>query len=173
MSSSRLPRRVSARYLPTLFDRLRDPAPHRRIEAPEEHGITPRQMREIIQRDLGYLLNTTAMHPKDLDPQRYPAAACSTLNYGVPPMAENYLSALPWDEICASIVTAIKAFEPRLDPDTLEVSHLMLDDLEHHHNMVAFEISGHILMQPYPMEFMVQSTLDMDTSHFTVRTVSS
>jgi type VI secretion system protein ImpF len=172
VSTSRAPRRVSARYLPTLFDRLRDQAPHRRVEAPQEYAITPRQMREIIQRDLGYLLNTTAMHHKDLDRSRYPAAARSALNYGVPPLAEDYLSALRWDEICAAIVEAIKAFEPRLDPDTLEVSRLTPAGMEDHHNMVVFEISGHIRMQPYPMEFMVQSMLDMDTSHFTMRTIS-
>ena len=50
--------------MPTLLDRLRDDAPHRLVEAPEEYAVTRKQMRDIVQRDLAYLLNTTSMEDR-------------------------------------------------------------------------------------------------------------
>jgi type VI secretion system protein ImpF len=55
----RSPRRADSHFLPTLLDRLRDDAPHRRTEAPGEYAVTRSQLRDIVQRDLAYLLNTT------------------------------------------------------------------------------------------------------------------
>ena len=33
-----------------------------------------------------------------------------------------------------------------------------------YYNVLTFEISGHIQMQPYPMEFTVQSNVDLETN---------
>ena len=33
-----------------------------------------------------------------------------------------------------------------------------------HYNVLTFETSGHIQMQPYPMEFTVQSNVDLETN---------
>jgi type VI secretion system protein ImpF len=32
------------------------------------------------------------------------------------------------------------------------------------YNVLTFEIAGHILMQPYPIEFLVQSAVDLENS---------
>ena len=80
------PRRANAHLLPTLLDRLRDDAPQRLTEAPSEYTVTRSQMRDIVQRDLAFLLNTTSMEDL-IDRKRHPHAASSTVNFGVPPLA--------------------------------------------------------------------------------------
>ncbi len=42
--------------LPTLFDRLCDNAPYQKID--RDISVTPVQLKEIIRRDLSFLLNT-------------------------------------------------------------------------------------------------------------------
>lgn len=64
--------------LPTLFDRLCDNAPYQKID--RGISVTPVQLKEIIRRDLSFLLNTIS-HEGDIDARRYPQAAASVLNY--------------------------------------------------------------------------------------------
>ncbi|EDW3918805.1 hypothetical protein GVW62_004234 [Salmonella enterica] len=58
--------------LPTLFDRLCDNAPYQKID--RDISVTPVQLKEIIRRDLSFLLNTIS-HEGDIDARRYPQAA--------------------------------------------------------------------------------------------------
>ncbi len=155
-------------FLPTLFDRLLDDEPSQKTEAPDAYAMTRAQMRAIIQRDLSYLLNTINAESW-LDRQRYPGAAASTLNFGVPSVAGGYLSEHKWVDIEVMIRTAILDFEPRIIPDSLQVKPLLKDGVHNHYNVLLFEISGLVSMQPYPLEFMVQSAVDMETSRITVQ----
>jgi type VI secretion system protein ImpF len=149
--------------LPTLIDRLRDDAPHRQTEAPGEYTVTRTQLRDIIQRDLAYLLNTTNLGDQ-LDARRYPLVAASTVNFGVPPLAGAFMASRDWRDIESMVKRAIMTFEPRLMPESLEVVPCSNGDRAGRHNQVAFEIRGMIRMDPYPLEFMVQSSLDLETS---------
>lgn len=171
MAETRAPRSASAQLLPTLFDRLRDDAPQRHSERPDAYTVTPAQMRRIIERDLAYLLNTTNC-PLALDVERYPAVASSTLNYGVAPVAGGYLSAHKWHDLVGNIRRAILDFEPRMIPDSLVVTPLRTDDAPpHRYNVLRIEIRGLIHMDPYPMAFTAQSSLDLDTSRIALQSV--
>ncbi|MDR8727111.1 type VI secretion system baseplate subunit TssE [Burkholderia pseudomultivorans] len=166
----RTPRRASSHLMPTLLDRLRDDAPHRRTEAPDEYTVTRRQMRDIVQRDLAYLLNTTSIEDR-IDRARYPQAAASTVNFGVPPLAGTFIASRRWSDVETMIRRAIGDFEPRLIPDSLVVSPRTDPDADtagEHHNVLAFEVRGLIHMDPYPLEFMVQSSLDLETSEIRI-----
>lgn len=156
-------KRGERRYLPTLFDRLCDDAPSETAEAPEAYASSRSEMREIIQRDLALLLNTTDQSDL-IDAVRFPEAAKSTINYGVPALAGGYLSEKKWADIEAMIRRAILNFEPRLMTETLVVRPLLKEHTAAHYNVLTFEISGHIQMQPYPMEFTVQSNVDLETN---------
>lgn len=161
-------RRNERRYLPTLFDRLCDDAPSESVEAPEVYASSRAQMRHIIQRDLALLLNTTDQ--SDLvDRTRFPEAAQSTINFGVPALAGGYLSEKKWADIEAMIRRAILCFEPRLLPETLIVRPLQKEQASAHYNVLTFEISGHIQMQPYPLEFTVQSQVDLETNRIALQ----
>ena len=78
MSTSR--QRPASHLLPTLFDRLCDDAPNQKRD--HDISVSPVQLKEIIRRDLSFLLNTVS-HEDDIDAARYPHAAASVLNYGL------------------------------------------------------------------------------------------
>ncbi|WP_144159866.1 type VI secretion system baseplate subunit TssE [Paraburkholderia sp. BCC1885] len=161
------PRRANTHLLPTLLDRLRDDAPQRQTEAPEEYAVTRTQMRDILQRDLAFLLNTTSIEDQ-IDRVRYPEAAASTINFGVPALAGAYIAARKWVDIEQIIRRAILEFEPRLIQDSLAVVPLVGNDARNHYNLMMFEVHGMIHMDPYPLEFLVQSSLDLETSRMNV-----
>ncbi|MFC0400788.1 type VI secretion system baseplate subunit TssE [Paraburkholderia rhizosphaerae] len=158
-----MPRRAEPHLLPTLFDRLRDDAPHKQTEAAREYAVTRAQMRDIIQRDLAFLLNATSIEGA-IDRQRYPHAAASTINFGVPPLAGAFTASRQWADIEVAIKRAIHEFEPRLIPASVRVVPLTDAGSKGHYNELAFEIHGMIRMDPYPLEFLVQSSLDLETS---------
>lgn len=130
---------------------------------PEAYASDRAGMRKIIQRDLALLLNTTDQ--SDLfDAGRFSEACRSTINYGVPALAGGYLSEKRWADIENMIRRAILTFEPRLMAGTLIVRPLIKEHTAAHYNVLTFEISGHIQMRPYPLEFTVQSSVDLETS---------
>ncbi|KAA0279555.1 type VI secretion system baseplate subunit TssE [Salmonella enterica subsp. enterica serovar Typhimurium] len=150
--------------LPTLFDRLCDNAPYQKID--RDISVTPVQLKEIIRRDLSFLLNTIS-HEGDIDARRYPQAAASVLNYGLPPLAGSFMYEHKWDDIREAIRRAIIRFEPRLNAATLRVTPLLDKTRQGSYNTLQFEIRGQILTQPYPTEFLVRSALDMELSRIT------
>lgn len=170
--SGRTPRRANAHLMPTLLDRLRDDAPHRHVEAAEEYTVTRKQMRDIVQRDLTYLLNTTSIEDQ-IDRERYPHAASSTVNFGVPPLAGTFLASRQWNDLERMIRRALTDFEPRLISDSLAVSPRHAIGAGEHHNILAFEVRGMVHMDPYPLEFTVQSSLDLDTSEIQITGIRS
>ncbi|QNB14642.1 type VI secretion system baseplate subunit TssE [Paraburkholderia tropica] len=157
------PRRADNHLMPTLLDRLRDDAPDRLTEAPSEYTVTRAQLREIIQRDLAFLLNATNLGNL-IDEKRYKHAAKSTANFGVPPLAGAFMATRKWSDIESAVKTAIINFEPRLIADTIKVIPAAGTQGKTLYNSLAFEIHGMIRMDPYPLEFMVQSSLDLETS---------
>lgn len=156
-------RKTTPRHLPTLFDRLCDDDPNNPVEDSESYAPDRTKMREIVLRDLALLLNTTDQ--SDLvDRDRFPSAADSTINYGIPALAGGYLSERKWMDIELMIRRAIKVFEPRLMPNSVSVKPLLKEDAGMHYNVLVFEISGLIQMLPYPLEFRVQSAVDLESS---------
>lgn len=170
---STLPPEAAARqreavYLPTLFDRLCDDAPSEDSESPDAYTASRARLRDIVLRDLALLLNTTD-HSEIVSVHEHPLAAASCVNYGVPPLAGGYMSEKRWGDIEQTIRTAITRFEPRLVPESLHVRPLFKDKARHHYNVLIFEISGHIHMSPYPIEFTVQSAVDLENSRIELR----
>ena len=153
--------------LPTLFDRLRDDAPQRENETVGECAVSRLQLREIIQRDLAYLLNTGNSDDM-ICSIRYPEVAKSTLNFGMSPLAGGYLSEGKWAVVESKIRQAIFQFEPRLLPGSVVVSplnkHVLKANTGSDYNVLMFVISGKIHMDPYPMTLVVHSSVDLETN---------
>ena len=159
--------RANAQLMPTLFDRLRDEAPSQTREASSDYTVTAVQMRDIIQRDLGFLLNTT--NAEDLiDRVRFPEAASSAINFGVPPLSGSYLSERKWGDIERIIRRAISDYEPRLLPETVTVRPLMKEGASEEYNVLLFEIRAMIALKPYPLELTVQSSVDLETNRMSI-----
>jgi type VI secretion system protein ImpF len=164
------PFRPYAHLMPTLFDRLRDDNPRRRTELAEEISVSPKELLQIVQRDLSYLLNT--INAGDLFQNGFfPEASASTLNYGIPPLAGSCLLEKKWHYIEQAIHQAIIAFEPRLIPASLSIVSSLRGDPAHRYNSLQFEIRGLVRADPYPLEFLVQSSIDLETNHFMLSTV--
>jgi type VI secretion system protein ImpF len=160
-------RQQAPRLLPTLFDRLRDEAPHAKTEAASDYAVTSSQLRDIVQRDLGLLLNTTNAEER-LDRVRYPEAAASTINFGIPALAGGFFSSQRWEAIEKVVRRAVEDYEPRLDPETLKVRPLLKEGAFENYNVLLFEIRALINVKPYPLEITVQSSVDLETNRMVI-----
>jgi len=157
-------------FLPSLFDRLMDDAPSQRSERPDAYAPNSETMRRLVQRDLSLLLNTTSLDD-EIDPMRYPVAAASVINYGIPPLSGSYLTDRNWEEIERLVRTAITRFEPRLIAESLRIlPGRHADPLRY--NKLTLEILGLMHWSPYPFEFRIQSTFDFETNNVTLDTGS-
>ena len=148
--------------LPTLLDRLTDHAPQRDKDTIAEVVISRKQLRQIILRDLSWLLNATNA---DSDPWLgdFSQARRSALNYGLPAFSGKRASDVKLSDLEEEIRQAIALFEPRVMEATLSVRGIISSDNEAAHNMVIFEIRGQIWAHPYPIEMLLKSSIDLET----------
>lgn len=148
--------------LPTLLDRLTDHAPQRDKDMISEVVISRKQLRQIILRDLSWLLNATNA---DSDPslEYFSQARRSALNYGLPAFSGKRASDVKLSDLEEEIRQAIALFEPRVMETTLSVRGIISSGNEAAHNMVVFEIRGQIWAHPYPIEMLLKSSIDLET----------
>lgn len=159
---------VAARLLPSLLDRLTDHEPHNRVEADDKRAISRADLRQWVLRDLAWLLNTANSDSDDAFKQ-VPHAMRSVINFGMQPLSGLRVSEIDWTVLEQNMCRAILDFEPRILKETLEVSALAPDDLIHHHNMLAFEIRCQIWAQPYPLELLLRTNLDLESGEMLVQ----
>ena len=152
------------RLQPALLDRLvRD--------GPEAGRVISRaEMRQAVLRDLGWLFNATRPHP-EWEAER-PTLAGTVLNYGMPPLAGQLVSRMDVSRLEHTIAQTIRNFEPRILPDTLSVHAIEPDNVMDTHNMIEFEIRGHIWAQPVPLEILLRTKLDLEAGQVEVRDAS-
>ncbi len=148
--------------LPTLLDRLTDHAPQRDKDTLAEVVISRKQLRQIILRDLSWLLNATNAE-SDMELGAFEQARLSALNFGLPAFSGKRASDVKSSELEQEIEQAIALFEPRVMADTLSVRSIVSSDDEASHNMVVFEIRGQIWAHPYPIEMLLKSSIDLET----------
>jgi type VI secretion system protein ImpF len=151
---------LTERLQPSLLDRLTDSDPTNLKETRESRVIDLRRLREIIQRDLGWLLNTFD-NSSLIDPVLYPNVANSVLAYGVQEVAGEYSTVERTMKIRGSIQRAIEKFEPRIIPGSLDV--ILRDDKDAAETVVTFDIAADMWAQPLPMELYLRSSVDVTT----------
>lgn len=153
------------RLQPALLDRLIDEEPGNRTEAPELRTINKQRLRQGVLRDLTWLLNSQAAlaAQRSFDPGRHAHAARSVLNFGLPPLSGKLVSRLELADLERMLRQALIDFEPRILPETLVVRGLPPTDPLGHHNLLTFEITGHLWAQPYPLELLLKTDLDLET----------
>ena len=155
----------SERLQPSLLDRLTDDNPTEIKESARDQIIDIRQLREIVLRDLGWLLNTVNQEG-DIDEDEYPYAAGSTLNYGITDIAgKKAAEARPY-ELERMIHRAIERFEPRIVQGSLEVK--LSTTVEGTHSRIMFNIHAEIWAQPVPVEVFMRTELDLASGDMTV-----
>ena len=149
---------IAERLQPSLLDRLTDNDPTELKERREDRVIDLRKLREIIQRDLAWLLNT-ANAGKLIDENIYPNVSRSVLNFGIEQVSGDYSTAQRAELIRKSILNAVQAFEPRIHPGSLDVELRMGKD--NHQSLVAFDIRADMWAQPMPIELYLRSQVDV------------
>ncbi|PWR01173.1 type VI secretion system baseplate subunit TssE [Meridianimarinicoccus roseus] len=153
-------RTITERLQPALLDRLTDQAPDSRTEARDTRVIDLNRLRDIIRRDLSWLLNTNNLDTQ-IDADRFPNAANSVLNYGVREVAGDFSTEERAQRIHKSIQTAIERFEPRIREGTVEVVERKAE--EGRRTTIVFDIAAEMWAQPYPIELYLRSEVDTTT----------
>lgn len=152
------------RLQPALLDRLTDTEPDSRQEVRGRRTMTRAQLRAGVLRDLAWLLNSTRLL-SPAEAARHPQAAASTLNYGLPCLTGRTLSGLQPDRLAQDIAEAIRRFEPRILPDSLQVTPLARGQARFQPGL-PFLIEGELWMQPYPEHLFYRADLDLETGRF-------
>jgi type VI secretion system protein ImpF len=159
------------RLQPALLDRLIDDEPDNRREAEERRVMSKAELRQAVLRDLAALFNS--VQPLGSAAAQYPLLAESVLNYGLPPLSGQLASRLDVGVLEGAIREAIVRFEPRILADTLHVRALEWSSVLDTHNVIEFEIRGHLWSQPVPLEILLRTQLDLEAGQIEVRDAAS
>jgi type VI secretion system protein ImpF len=160
---------IAERLQPSLLDRLTDNDPTELRESRDSRVIDIRQLRDIIQRDLAWLLNTSDNNNL-IDAEQFPNASASVLNFGIKEVAGDYSTAERAELIRKSITHAIQTFEPRIHPGSVDVT------LRVGHNnrtsSVTYDIHADMWAQPMPMELYLRSEVDVTTGELALERIN-
>jgi type VI secretion system protein ImpF len=158
------------RLQPSLLDRLTDDEPEATQEARDRRVISPARLRECVQRDLTWLLNTTrlsALEPLDA----HPAAQASVINYGMPDLTGRTASGVDARALERTLVQVIAAYEPRLLKRSIKVR-LFVDPERMSHNAMIFDIEAELWAQPLPLRLFLRTEIDLETGGVAVNEVA-
>jgi type VI secretion system protein ImpF len=147
---------------PALLDRLTDHEPGRKVEGREQRVISRAQLRACVLRDLSWLFNTTNLSG-EVDFTGHPLVEQSTVNYGLMPLSGNPISSLDLAALDRMLKQAILRFEPRILPHTLSVRGMAPKEAVTRHNVLSFEIIGSLWGQPYPLELLLKTDVDLES----------
>jgi type VI secretion system protein ImpF len=158
---------IRNRLQPALLDRLTDDSRGDREEAEDHRVMSKAELRQAVLRDLGALFN--AVQPLGQAADVYPMLADSVLNFGLPALSGQLASKLDVSVLETAIRQAIVRFEPRILPETLQVRALEATTVLDTHNVIEFEIRGHLWSQPVPLEILLRTQLDLEAGQVNVR----
>ncbi|MEP4246664.1 type VI secretion system baseplate subunit TssE [Tateyamaria sp.] len=162
-------RMIAERLQPSLLDRLTDDDPFEVKESRDSRVIDLRQLREILQRDLAWLLNTSN-NASFIDEDVYPNAFKSVVNYGISDVAGDYSTTERVELIRKSIVSAVQIFEPRIHPGSLNVK--LQAGQKNRTAVVSFDIRADMWAQPLPIELYLRSSIDVTTGELQLERVA-
>ena len=153
------------RLQPSLLDRLTDNAPTETRDSPDTQVLTLKQLRLAVLRDLSWLFNTTHLGAID-DLARFPTAAGSTLNFGIPSLAGMIESGMKTAELERRLADVIKTYEPRIRPETLRVRARAIEGAM---PALVMEITGELWAQPVPIPLFLETRVDVETRLAVIR----
>lgn len=154
------------RLQPSLLDRLTDENPHSGVEARDQRMISWQRLRDVVRRDLAWLLNCVCLEATE-DLSAWPLVARSTLNFGVPETSGVPVSNVNVEALQKRVRQAILDFEPRLLRGKLTVTVEKQTEVMSRNSLV-FLIEGEMWAQPVPQSIVVRSEFDLETGVVTV-----
>jgi len=155
------------RLQPSLLDRLIDDDPTSRVESREQRVFAMAKLRELVLRDLAWLLNCESLENiEDLDD--FPYVRQSVVNFGVPALSGTTLSGTNLAKLEKRVREAVYNFEPRILHDSV-VIRAFKSDSEMSKKSLAIEIEGELWAQPIPLRLFLRTEVDLDTGTVTVK----
>lgn len=151
------------RLQPALFDRLIDEHPEQTVEAPGDRTISKTRLRQSVLRDLRWLLNANAGFGNLAPDGPLAHVRRSVLNFGIRSLSGQLVSKVELIDLERTLRQAILDFEPRILADTLRVQALLKGDPLDHHNVLEFEIHGQLWAQPFPLDLLLKTDVDLET----------
>ena len=150
----------------SLLDRLTDDEPDQKSESREKRVITVSRLKELVQRDLAWLLNSVAAS-STIALDDYPEVQASSLNYGIPDLSGVTSTSLNRKAIERDLAKCIKRYEPRIIPRSLSVK-VSLAKQEMSGNTLSFEISADLWAQPLPLQLFLQTDIDIENGSLSI-----
>jgi type VI secretion system protein ImpF len=123
-----------------------------------KYMISMRRLRECVQRDLSWLLNTGNLAVVQ-DLSRYPRVARSVLNYGMPSLAGRMVTSVDAHITARRIQEAIANYEPRLS--RVQVTPEPSQDSDE--MTLSFKIDAELWGQPVAQHLVLRTSIDVDT----------
>lgn len=151
---------------PSLLDRLTDNRPDIRTSTGGVRVLTMEELRAGTRRDLAALLNATGLGVVQ-DLADYPNVQRSTLNFGMPDMSGKTASSVDVKELERVLGRTIQEFEPRLLPESLNITGLVTDQMNH--NVLTITIEAELWSQPLPQKLLLRTELDLETGELEVK----
>ncbi|HLY58229.1 MAG TPA: type VI secretion system baseplate subunit TssE [Stellaceae bacterium] len=148
------------RLQPSLLDRLTDNAPEDKRESADQQTLTMLRLRQAVLRDLAWLLNVTnlATTSDDLPP----LVAKSTVNFGIAGITGLVQYSGKRGSLENMLAEAIRAYEPRINPDTLKIRAREQKD-DQPVPALVFEIAGELWAQPVPQQLFLETSIELET----------
>lgn len=156
------------RLQPALLDRLADDEPEMKTEPRENRVVTKNKLRQGVLRDLAWLFNAINLG-KTVDFSGMPFAERSVINFGIPALSGQAVSALDTNQLEGMIRQAIINFEPRVTPASLKVEAIITESQLDHHNLISVQIRGDLWAQPIPIELLIRTEIDLETGKVEIR----
>ena len=158
------------RLQPALLDRLTDDEPLKTQEPREQRVMSKSRLRQAVLRDLAWLLNANRLESSD-EFRGAPLARRSVINFGLPAFSGHVASSVEPVDLEGAIAAAVRDFEPRILPNTLEVKALIRDSQHEKHNIIGAEIHGLLWSQPVPLDMLVRTEIDLETGEVDIADV--
>jgi len=150
----------------SLLDRLSDDEPDQLSESRDKRIISVSRLKQLVQRDLAWLLNTAASST-NMDFDEYPEVQKSVLNYGILDLSGVNAIALNAKNIERELVKSIRHYEPRIIPRSLKITvQLAKEEMTSH--TLSFEISGDLWAQPLPLQLFLKTDVDIENGNITM-----
>lgn len=156
---------LKERLQPSLLDRLVDDQPDVKRESREQRVWSLARLREMVLRDLTWLLNCENLSAlEDLD--RYPQAQASVLNYGIPALAGTIFTSRRTTALERQVREAVQLFEPRILPDSIHVQ-ASTSEMGSPKSL-TLEIRGEIWARPMPQPLFLKTEVDLETGSIAI-----
>lgn len=145
--------------MPSLLHRLKV---HGAGDEAQSRAISREEFRQTVVADLEDLFNCTCPVSNE-QLLAYPAIRQSVIAFGLPAVAGGTASSLDIPKFEQRIVDMLRAFEPRLDPASIQVKAEVDEGVLSLHNIIGLKISGMLWFQPWPIELLLRTEIDLET----------